>query len=182
MKNTLIYLFTISMFIIGCEDKKVEEEEIIDLSVKEFKSVNIKDNGSEFFTFADNKGTTIEPSVWDLSFSVIEYKPSPLAPTIKDPVIVIGSGKKAAKVEAISIGEANIIPDGVEFKTDENGYHNTQGWYDYDGITHVMTPKDVVYVIDVGDNLYALVEILDYYDDYGKSGVFTIHWKYLEKQ
>lgn len=50
------------------------------------------------------------------------------------------------------------------------------GWYAYDFMTHVLTPNPLVYVVrTVEGNAYKL-EILDYYDAAGTSGVFTIRW------
>ncbi len=183
MKKSILLGLAISLLAIGCEDKKADlDNDIIDESVKEFTSVNIKTSGPEFFTFTTNKGTTTEPSAWDLSFRVVDFQPSPLAPVIKDPVMVIGSGKKATKVEVATITDVTTIPAGTLFKADENGYYTTQGWYNYDGATHVITPKDFVYIVDVDDTKYALIEITDYYDENGTSGTITIHWKYLEKK
>lgn len=49
-------------------------------------------------------------------------------------------------------------------------------WYDYDVSTHVLTPKDVVYVIrSVEGNHYKLA-MQSYYDDAGTSGFPSFLW------
>lgn len=65
---------------------------------------------------------------------------------------------------------------------DDNGepeYAMSSGdnaWYDYDVTTHVLTPKDVVYVIrSVEGNHYKLA-MQSYYDDAGTSGFPSFLW------
>ena len=56
MKKSTLFGLALSMIIFGCEDKKADQDnDIIDESVKEFISVNIKTSGPEYFTFSDNK-------------------------------------------------------------------------------------------------------------------------------
>jgi hypothetical protein len=44
-----------------------------------------------------------------------------------------------------------------------------------------MSPKDYIYAIKLDDTKDVLFEIIDYYDDNGSSGSFTIQWKFLAK-
>jgi len=46
-------------------------------------------------------------------------------------------------------------------------------WYNYDGQTHIVTPREEVYVFDRGDTRFA-VELTSYYDRRGESGVFSL--------
>ena len=178
MKKINLILSALFIFLVGCEDNKVEKNDI-DESVKEFISVNIKTSGPEFFTFADNQGTTTEPSTYDLSFAIVDYQPSPMAPVIKDPVIIIGTSKTAAKVEAKSLVDVTTLPAASLFKADKDGYYTTQGWYDYNPTNHIITPKEFVYVVKIDESKNALIEIVDYYNENGDSGYITIHWKFL---
>ncbi len=179
MKNTLLWLSIIGMTIIGCEDKKAQENIVIDESIKEFISVNMKANGPEYFIFSENNGVTTEPSKWDLSFAVVDYQPSPMAPVIKDPVIIIGNGKMAATIEAKSLTDVTTLPAASLFKSDKDGFYTTQGWYDYNPTNHMITPKEFVYVVKIDETKKALIEIIDYYNGNGESGYITIHWKFL---
>jgi len=50
------------------------------------------------------------------------------------------------------------------------------GWYDYDVMTHVLTPRPGVYVIRTAEGDYAL-EMLDYYNAAGTSGHPSFAWR-----
>ena len=154
MKKMHIWSFGLIIFIIGCEDKNVNDE--IDESLKEFISVDIKQNGPEFFTFSENKGTTTEPSSWDLQFAIVDYQPSPMAPAIKDPVIIINSEKTAARIDAASIKDVGTIPAPSEFKAENDKTYLTQGWYNYNQTTHQMSPKDFVFAVNIDDTKYRI--------------------------
>ena len=54
MKKIHIWSFGLIIFLIGCEDKNTNA--LIDESLKEFISVDLKQNGPEFFTFSENPG------------------------------------------------------------------------------------------------------------------------------
>jgi hypothetical protein len=49
------------------------------------------------------------------------------------------------------------------------------GWYDYDPATHVLTPRDQVYVLRSAEGYWKL-QLVDYYDDAGTSGFPTFRW------
>ena len=102
-----------------------------------------------------------------------------MAPVIKDPVIIIGTSKTAAKVEAKSLVDVTTLPAASLFKADKDGYYTTQGWYDYNPTNHIITPKEFVYVVKIDESKNALIEIVDYYNENGDSGYITIHWKFL---
>ncbi|MEM1347871.1 MAG: hypothetical protein AAGI01_04885 [Myxococcota bacterium] len=56
----------------------------------------------------------------------------------------------------------------------EDPYAIGSSWYDYDGRTHVLTPKAEVYVVRAVDGRVALVEVAGYYGEKGESGVFSL--------
>ncbi len=49
-------------------------------------------------------------------------------------------------------------------------------WYDYDQETHILTPKDQVYIVQSVSGDYFKLQILDYYDDAGTSGYLKFKW------
>ncbi len=49
-------------------------------------------------------------------------------------------------------------------------------WYDYDPTTHVLTARDVVYVVRSAEDHYFKVQMQDYYDDAGTSGYVSLRW------
>lgn len=60
-------------------------------------------------------------------------------------------------------------------------FDDSRNWYDYDGVTHLLTSKGYVYLVKTDIAVYA-VEIVTYYGDFGgtpQSGVYTFDWKEL---
>jgi hypothetical protein len=53
-------------------------------------------------------------------------------------------------------------------------------WFDYDSESHVLTPRDYVFVVHSGEGGFVSIEILDYYDEAGTSGIFEIRWEPLQ--
>lgn len=49
-------------------------------------------------------------------------------------------------------------------------------WYDYDVNTHVLTPRDVVYVVRSVEGNYYKLWIQDYYDENGTPAVLSFLW------
>ncbi len=54
------------------------------------------------------------------------------------------------------------------------------GWYDYDVSTHVLTPKEQVYVIRSSGGEYFKLRFLTYYDEAGTSGYLQFQWGEIE--
>ncbi len=72
---------------------------------------------------------------------------------------VVGSGLHAGRKAATSFGVER--------------YGISSSWYDYDGTTHVLTPRPKVYLIRNDTQLTAF-EIDSYYNDRGDSGYFSL--------
>ena len=76
--------------------------------------------------------------------------------------------------------EAPVMSDGFDFAFTRENTESPNGWFHYDASTHVLSPAEIVWVIrGAGGEHYAL-EIIDWYDSFGTSGVFTFRWKALE--
>lgn len=52
-------------------------------------------------------------------------------------------------------------------------------WYDYSVMTHVLTPKDMVYVIRGADGSHYKLQMLDYYNMAGTAGHPLFRWAAL---
>ena len=52
-------------------------------------------------------------------------------------------------------------------------------WYDYDPMTHVLTPKPLVWAVRTNGGSTIKLEITRYYDEAGNAGWFTLHWSSL---
>ena len=57
--------------------------------------------------------------------------------------------------------------------TDPSGTPVLAGWFDYDPQTHVVTPKDKVFLVRAADGGFLKLEITAY-----SSGTYTIDWAY----
>ena len=65
----------------------------------------------------------------------------------------------------------------------EDPYQIGGSWYEYDGRTHSVTPREAVFVWrDEAGQPQALWQIVSYYDDRGESGVFTLAWRGRQDQ
>jgi len=64
--------------------------------------------------------------------------------------------------------DANMDPDYA--------FEQGDGWYDYNPMTHVLTPKSLVWVMKTNGGATIKLEITKYYDDAGNAGWFTLHW------
>lgn len=49
-------------------------------------------------------------------------------------------------------------------------------WYDYDFMTHLLSPKDRVYLIRKGDGTLFKLQIADYYSESGTGGFVQFYW------
>ena len=91
--------------------------------------------------------------------------------------IWLGENVEIKKLENTSIENVSTITNS-DFSSDIKTNYTTLGWYNY-GEGHLLTPEDFVYVVKTVEGKYAAVEIINYYDEQGNSGTFTIDWKYL---
>jgi hypothetical protein len=87
----------------------------------------------------------------------------------------------AARLEDVSAAPtAGWITDQAD-DDDENSEpeYAFDSWFDYNSSNHVLTPKDLVFVVRTSEGAPLAIEIVDYYDDAGSSGYFTLRWKWL---
>jgi hypothetical protein len=70
--------------------------------------------------------------------------------------------------------------DGDDANTDPDyAFEQGDGWYDYNAMTHVLTPKSLVWAMKTAGGSTLKLEITKYYDDAGTAGWFTLHWSPL---
>lgn len=98
-----------------------------------------------------------------------------------------GSGDAAvAFLPGAAFDELTEVPADATFRTDTDAdgmaeYVMSDGesdarWYSYDVTTHVLTPKDLVYVVRGANGSYYKLEMLDYYDSAGSAGHPLFRW------
>jgi hypothetical protein len=74
---------------------------------------------------------------------------------------------------------SGFVSDGADGNGDgmpDYALERGDGWYGYDDGTHLLTPRPIVWVVKTAGGAMLKLEILDYYDDAGTSGWFTLHW------
>jgi hypothetical protein len=115
---------------------------------------------------------------WDLAFSRARIK--------LDGGVSGDAGVEVAVVEAARVEDVSVAPtDGYVTDLEDDGDDNAEPelafdvWFDYDSNSHVLTPKDLVFVVrtDLGDHV--AIEVTGYYDDAGTSGILQFRWKEL---
>jgi hypothetical protein len=67
--------------------------------------------------------------------------------------------------------DANMDPDYA--------FEQGDGWYDYNPMNHVLTPKPLVWAVRTNGGSTIKLEIAKYYDNAGTAGWFTVHWSPL---
>ena len=80
---------------------------------------------------------------------------------------------------AVTLPTTGFITDAADRDGDGTpDYVMDQGdtWYSYDPATHLLTPQPIVWVVKTAGGSTLKLEILEYYDDAGTSGWFTLHW------
>jgi hypothetical protein len=142
-----------------------DEMQWIYLSLQQGKAVPVEEEG--------------DAMAWDLALQQFNLKLNGGAS---------GSGNSAvALLRGAVFDDVAAVPAEAMFLTDQpdaNGdgveeYVMSTGdtaWYDYNFTTHVLTPKDLVYVVRGADGSYYKLEMLDYYDAAGTVHYPTFRW------
>ena len=96
----------------------------------------------------------------------------------------------AARLDGADFGALTLAPadgyrtyelDGED--DDEHPDYALRDWYDYDFMTHILTPAAAVYVLRIGDTgEHYRIEFQNYYDDAGSSGYQTFLWSPIEAE
>lgn len=100
---------------------------------------------------------------------------------------VSGSGDVEAKLVEEGFDGISIAPvggyetdqaDGPDENEDADLFFDRAGtvWYDYDPATHVLTPRDVTYVVRSVEGDFYKIKIESYYSDAGTAGHMRFTW------
>ncbi|NVB39885.1 HmuY family protein [Pseudenhygromyxa sp. WMMC2535] len=96
------------------------------------------------------------------------------------------AGVEVAILEGVDLDEVDAAPEDAEWVTDavdadDDGTDELVfiDWYDYDFTTHLLSPKQRVYVVRSSEGADFGVQIDGYYSEAGTSGVLTLRWKPL---
>ncbi len=67
--------------------------------------------------------------------------------------------------------------DGIAFAFTRETSVSRSGWFLYDGRTHVLSPAPIVFAVRGAEGGFFALEVLDWYDAAGTSGVWTLRVK-----
>lgn len=85
-----------------------------------------------------------------------------------------------AVTEAPADGFIADAADGDDANPDPDyAFEQGDGWYDYDPMAHVLSPKANTYVVRTTAGTPLALALQDYYDAAGTAGWFTFRWKQL---
>ncbi len=120
-----------------------------------------------------------DATAWDLALRRFNIKLNGGASGSGDAVVALLPGAAFDDVTEVPV-DATFLTD----QTDANGdgvdeYVMSIGdtrWYAYEATTHVLTPKELVYVVRGADSSFYKLEMLDYYDAAGTAGYPTFRW------
>ncbi|MEM9066908.1 MAG: HmuY family protein [Myxococcota bacterium] len=145
----------------------------------------------------DNGGAVLDVSItedtaWDLAIQRFAYRtnggaggPGNVRVAFRDDVTF------EAATQAPEVGwtqdqpaEDSMIPDdvpmGEEVPTTVIS-HGEDPWFNYNPMTHVLTPKERVYFIETSDRAYVALQPVDYYSpETGDSGYPAFRWKMVD--
>lgn len=175
MKYLLAALMMLAFITISCDKNATESNN--EGEINEYSTVNVK-TATEYFSFANNSGSTDEAAAHDIVFYAFQGQPAPQAPVIWDPRFRTKDGLSAAVVDAENLDDVTEIPASGEFV--ENFVSEWGEWYETTD-AHIVVPYDHVYIVNTTDGKFPAFEIINYYDEQGNSGIFSIEWKYLSE-
>jgi hypothetical protein len=120
----------------------------------------------------------LESDAWDLAFQRYDIATNGGVSGPGGVTVAIVEGTDAASVTAVPSGPwLADAADGDD--TNDDPDYAMSGWYDYDIMTHVLTPKPVIYVVRSPEGNAFAIQVLDYYDDAGSSGWMQLRWRPL---
>ena len=98
-------------------------------------------------------------------------------------------GVQVAPLAEVGLDEVTAPPAGGWITDQADGddenedpdyaFEQGDGWYTYDPVTHVLSPRPITWVLETVEGNFLAIAIEDYYDDAGTAGVLTLRWKPL---
>lgn len=142
-----------------------DEEQWVYMSLAQGKAVPAEEAGSA--------------TAWDLAFRRFNLKLNGGASGSGDAAVALLPGAAFDEVTAVP-ADATFLTDQPDANADGvDEYVMSIGdtrWYAYEAITHVLTPKDLVYIVRGADGSHYKFEMLEYYDAAGTAGYPLFRW------
>jgi hypothetical protein len=138
----------------------------------------------DFDSMAAVESTTPEMSeIWDLGFRRFHIKLNGGVSGAGGMEVALLTGVAFADVnQAPADGYISDVPDDAEDEDLDPEYVMSNGdtaWFDYSPATHVLTPRDHVYVVRSVENGYYKMQIIAYYDGAGSPAYVRFQWSHI---
>lgn len=116
-------------------------------------------------------------ATWDLRFQRFHISANGGSSGAGGVEVAPVTGTFASLTAAPTTGWGTDLADADADAIPEYVFDQGDGWYDYNQMTHVLTPKPIVWAIRTANGGPTIkLEIQSYYDAAGTSGWFTLHW------
>jgi hypothetical protein len=144
-------------------------------------------DGGAWVYFAFATGAEVEltdahaSSTWDLGFQRFKITSNGGVSGSGGAGVLAVEATAFEALERAPVGEYAVdLADGDDANTDPDlAFDNGVAWYDYDASTHVLSPRDVVFVVRGSEARYFKTEIQSYYDTAGSAGHLAFRWAEL---
>ena len=176
MRYLLIVLMMLAFITIGCDKNTTESNNNSD-DIMEHSTINVK-TATEYFNFNINSGSVDAATAYDIIFYSVMESPAPGAPQISFPRFRAKDDLSIAVIKETILENITEIPANNEFTL--NYSTENDDWFHMTDANIVLS-NESVWVVNTTDGKFPAFEIINYYDEQGNSGVFTINWKYLSE-
>jgi len=130
-------------------------------------------------------GTEVTPqspqntTEWDLALLRYHVKVNGGVSGSGGAMVAMISGTAFDAIEqAPAAGYVTDKADGADDDQDPDyGFAQLGPWYNYNVMTHLLTPKDQVYVVRTPSGVHYKLQLTGYYDNAGSAGFPTFRWK-----
>lgn len=142
-------------------------------------------SAAETWTYVDlETGVESEEPTWDLAAQRFHIKldggdggDSGVSGDVGVQVVPLAGVAFGQVTEPPAAGWITDEPDGEDEDQDADYlFEQGDGWYAYDFTTHVLTPRDIVWVLETAEANHVKLVNDACYDGAGTSGVFTTMW------
>lgn len=133
----------------------------------------------EEWTYGDFETGSDSPAAgpWDLRFQRFHISTNGGISGTGGVEVVAMTGPFSQVTSPPTSGWLTDADDGDDENTEPDyAFEQGDGWYDYNPMTHVLTPKPLIWVVKTNGGSTLKLEITKYYDDAGTAGWFTLHW------
>jgi len=181
MKHYILIGFLSLGLIFGCKKDSTSSND--DDKNNSFTSLNVKTEGTQYYSFADNSAGSTKPQSWDLAFDLqvrteeVGYNTHIYFTVPSDPVVKAGPGVRIARLEDTVLDSVTAVPSSEHFAEDDTTEEAVIGkdWFDAAN-SYAVRPD--VYVVRTSRGSYGLVQFTGFDMDFSQMQISSIHFDY----